>query len=72
MGWFVAATACGFVQAEGLERSCKCEEEQRRGNKNTQIEVSQASVAKEVSGHACSFLHRNLKYDKFSPSLKIR
>ena len=41
-GRLVAAAAGGFVQAEGLERSGKGEEEQRGSNEDAKIEMGQA------------------------------
>ena len=68
-GWrLVAAAAGGLVQAEGLERSGKGEEDQRGGDKDAQIEVDQAGVSqKNVRRRHNSFLHKKIKYDKFGP-----
>ena len=68
-GWFVAAAAGGFVEAEGLESSGEGEEEKRGGDEDADVEVGQADVFQKSvrRGHCSSFLHKDSKYDKFSP-----
>jgi hypothetical protein len=56
--WFIAAAACGFVQAEGLERAGEGEEEQRRGDEDAEIEMRKAGVFEEgmCGRHASSIV----------------
>ena len=44
---FVVAAAGSFVEAEGLERSGKGEEEQRGTNEDTKVEMGHACVLKK-------------------------
>ena len=46
---FVVAATGGFVEAEGLKRSCKGEEDQRGSNEDTKVEMGQACEFREGS-----------------------
>ena len=68
-GRFVAAAAGGFVEAEGLEGAGEGEEEQGGSDEDADVEMDQAEIFQERvgRGHVISFLHKEMKYDKFSP-----
>ena len=67
-GRFVTAAAGGFVKTEGLERSSESEKQQRRCDENADVEMDQAyRLQKCVRRGHISFVHKKMKYDKFSP-----
>jgi len=69
---FVAAASGGFVEAEGLEGSGKRKEEQGWGDEDANVEMGQSGVLQKSvrRGHGYSFLHKEMKYDKFSLILR--
>jgi hypothetical protein len=66
--WLVGASACGFVQAEGLESAGKGEKDQGRRRKDSEIEVDQAADPQESmrrrTRHDFSVLAEKINSDK--------
>jgi hypothetical protein len=56
------------VEAEGLEGPGEGEEQERRGDEDPDVEMDQAEISQnDVRRGHYSFLHKEMKYDKFSP-----